>query len=70
MWELMIIGFIELTVSELIEARMKIKLESGDETERFFLIISLKNLQYNNLNKTYTREFGTERHLKYQECSF
>ena len=28
-----ILGFIGLTVSELIEARMKIKLESGDETE-------------------------------------
>ena len=29
-----ILGFIGLTVSELIEARMEIKLESGDETER------------------------------------
>ena len=28
-----ILGFIRLTVSELMETRMKIKLESGDETE-------------------------------------
>ena len=40
-----ILGFIGLTVSELIEVRMEIKLESGDETERLLLIMSLKNLQ-------------------------
>ena len=34
MWELIIIGFIGVTVSELIEAWIKIKMESGDEAER------------------------------------
>ena len=48
-----ILGFIGSTMSELMEGQMKIKLESGDETESLLPDNESQEFQYNNLNKTY-----------------
>ena len=48
-----ILGFIRLTASELMEARMKMKLESCDETERLLPDNESQEFAIENLNKTY-----------------